>query len=459
MGDDLKQARANRPQGVARRSLAKLGATIAVSWRRLRTRQLTLEDRNIRMLYLDTACGGMVSAGVYTFLPVFLVRLGASSLLVSLLTSLPAILMAALVVPAGWFVERQQDLVRFTTRDRVLHRLFFFLVPLVPFLFRKHVAEALVVLWALKSIPEAFIELSWTAVMAEIAPVHRRPSVNGNRWALKSVASAVLVAAFGQLLGRMAFPVNYQVVFFISSLGAAASVYVSSRTRLPSRGLSSAEDSAAAAPQASTRPGTTGRQSLGRRLREYVGPFFQTPEFLRYLLATFVLRFGMHLPAALYSIYWVRYLDASDAQIGWQATAAHLALIVGYLAWGRIATRQGHSRVLAACTIGMGLYPLFTGLISAPLWLPLVALAYGFSLTGIRIAFLDTLLQVCPVDRRPSFVALDFLWSQLTLFLAPLIGSVLADWLGVRTVFFVASSIHLLAFFLVRLFRVGADEK
>ncbi len=33
-------------------------------------------------------------------------------------------------------------------------------------------------------------------------------------------------------------------------------------------------------------------------------------------LTTFVLRFGLNLPAALYSIYWIRRLDASDLWIG-----------------------------------------------------------------------------------------------------------------------------------------------
>jgi MFS family permease len=291
--------------------------------------------------------------------------------------------------------------------------------------------------------------------MAEIAPAHRRPTVNGFRWALMSVVSATLVVAFGYLLERMAFPINYQSVFFVSFLGAAASILVFSRIRLRPCGRSSEGEGGDEPPLACERPGDTGKRSLARKLREYVGPFLQTPAFVRYLLAAFVLRLGMHLPAALYSIYWVRNLDASDAQIGWQATAADLARIFGFLIWGRIATRRGHSSVLALCTIGVGAYPLFTGLISTPLWLPLAATVYGFSLPGIRIAFLDTLLQVCPVDRRPSFVAANFLLSQFTLFLAPLVGSLLVGWFDIRVVLFVASGIHLLAFLLFRLLRVG----
>ena len=36
----------------------------------------TVEERNIWLLTVDTAWGGLANAGVGTFLPVFLVRLG-----------------------------------------------------------------------------------------------------------------------------------------------------------------------------------------------------------------------------------------------------------------------------------------------------------------------------------------------------------------------------------------------
>ena len=47
-------------------------------------------------------------------------------------------------------------------------------------------------------------------------------------------------------------------------------------------------------------------------------------------MTTSVLRLGLNLCTALYSIYWIRHLDASDLWISYQATANKLALIVGY---------------------------------------------------------------------------------------------------------------------------------
>jgi hypothetical protein len=59
-------------------NLSAAAKTLISRWRR-RPRQLSLEDRNIRYFYIDTACLGLISGGIITFLPVFIVRLGASS--------------------------------------------------------------------------------------------------------------------------------------------------------------------------------------------------------------------------------------------------------------------------------------------------------------------------------------------------------------------------------------------
>jgi len=424
-------------------------------WRQWRGDQLSLDDRNILHFTLDTAIQGVMMGGISTYISVFVVRLGASSLLVSLLTSLPAILMALLSVPAGIWVERQADPIRITNKGRILHRGAFLLVALLPFFAGRYLAEAVVAVWALNAIPAAVINLSWMAVVAQIIPPHRRPGVNGMRWALLSVVTAVSVAVFGTLLERVSFPVNYQIVFAISFMSGLGSMYFFNLLDLPEGGV---------------RPTLQGEQpaapsgtSLYRvpvameRLRVYTRSLVETPVFVRYLATTAVLRLALNLPVALYSIYWIRHLDASDQWIGWRATASSLALIVGYYLWGRVASRKGHHLVLIACTVGTGLYPVLTAFVTDQVWLPPVAVIYGFFVTGIDISIFDTLLHVCPPERRASYIALNTLLANLVIFLAPLLGSLLDRWLDIRLVFLIAGGVHVLAALLVRLLHVAAD--
>jgi MFS family permease len=126
--------------------------------------------------------------------------------------------------------------------------------------------------------------------------------------------------------------------------------------------------------------------------------------------------------------------------------------------WGRVATRRGHHLVLLICALGVGLYPVLTGLAPSQFWLPAVALVQGFFVTGIDLAFFDTLLHICPRKERPRFVAVNSVFVYLALSLAPLVGSALADWLGIRVAFYVAGALHLVAAALFLIFRVGEEE-
>ena len=152
-----------------------------------------------------------------------------------------------------------------------------------------------------------------------------------------------------------------------------------------------------------------------------------------------MLRIAINLPAALYTIYWIRSLNATDLWIGWQATTGKLALIVGYFFWPRIIDRKGHNLLLVICSAGLGLYPVLTGLVQGQEWLPLVSIIQGFFVTGIDLSFFDTLLSVCPPDRRPSFIAANTFLASLIIFLAPLMGSFLSDVIDIRGVFFVSA--------------------
>ncbi|MDZ4719766.1 MAG: hypothetical protein SH847_15050, partial [Roseiflexaceae bacterium] len=78
----------------------------------------TLQHRNMRSVLIDGIGVGVVS-GAAAYLSVFLVRLGASPLLVGLLTSLPALTGMLLAIPLGRFLERQRNMVPWYSRARV----------------------------------------------------------------------------------------------------------------------------------------------------------------------------------------------------------------------------------------------------------------------------------------------------------------------------------------------------
>ncbi len=148
----------------------------------------SLENQNILYFTADTVVQGVMMGGIFSFISVFLVRLGATNLQNSLLTSLPAIVMALASIPCGQFVQKQRNLVRFTTFVRVFHRGSILLVALLPFFTQRYVIEIIIIIWTIKAIANALLESSWMAVVAEVIPPSGglKLTAPGGRWSVWS---------------------------------------------------------------------------------------------------------------------------------------------------------------------------------------------------------------------------------------------------------------------------------
>jgi MFS family permease len=419
----------------------------ATRWFRSRlSAPATLEDRNIRLIFVDTAWNGVVTAGVGTFLSVFMAREGASSLLISMLTALPALLAVVISLPASAWVERQHDHVRTTTWARIWFRGIYFVPAILPFFVRgEPMLVMIVVFWCIQAIPLAFTVPAWTSVMGATISPRRRAAVNGGRWALVSVITAISVAVFGKLLDMewLPSPLNYQVVFFFSGVAAFLSIGMFARIKMPV--------------DYATTPQT--RLSLREQAANLIAPMIHTPAFIKYLSATFFVRLGIATPVALYSIFWVRHLGASDTVIGLRTTVGQAALVAGYYLFGRIASRRGHRKVLLFSSIGLALYPAVTAVTPNQFWLLPAALLWGFFAGGINISFFEGLLGTTPPERRPSFAALNAAFANLAVFVGPILGSALLEWFDIQFAFFAASALHLVGAVLCWRLGVGKTEE
>jgi hypothetical protein len=129
--------------------------------------------RNIRNLVLQTALAGVVNGGIGTFLAVYLTRLGASPLALSLLTALPALLTIAVALPAGAIAARYTQPVRQSTRHFLLIRLCYLLVAAAAFLPAEAAIWTVVVIWTLTAIPGAIANTAWMDVFALPRPFRR----------------------------------------------------------------------------------------------------------------------------------------------------------------------------------------------------------------------------------------------------------------------------------------------
>lgn len=401
-----------------------------------RLRSQNVEARNIRNLVLQTALLGIVNGGVISFIPVYLARSGASSVEVGLITSLPAILTMFLAIPSGVYVQRHKSLVSLSSWSLLFSYLTYLILTLLPFLTAvvpsatRTIIWATVVIWGLSAIPGGLAINAWTSVLAQAIPPRRRPAINGLRLSILGLISAASVAAFGRVLDALPFPYNYQIVFASSFVAGLVSVYFFSRVRLP-------KSTGAVQAQLNGKP-------LLLRLKGFITTFTENKDFLRFSASALVYRWGLFTPIALYSIYWVNHLHATDTMIGLRSTIEQLTLAAAFYLWGRVATAKGFRLVLIISSGGYALYPIFTGVVPTMVWLLPVSIVAGLFAGGINISFFEAFLKACPEDQRPNFIAMNSLLSNLAAFLAPLTGAAISNAFGIQTAFFVGGGFLIL---------------
>jgi len=387
-------------------------------------------ERNIWHLYQDILWIGL-SGAASTFTSVYAIRLGASDQLIGLLSSLPSLLVILLRLPAAELVERTGDRVRLIAGSLLATRAFYLVLALLPFLRLSHEAAVFVALVILMGLPAVIANAGWDALFADVVPERDRAVVVSMRSSLASFMAVVIVLLGGKWLDWAPFPWNYQGIFLLAFIGGMVSTYHVSRIEAPP-------------------PAPVPKAQRGLSWREIQGVFAGNPAFTALVVATSVYQFAMSLPSPLYNIYFVRYLQATDAWIGLRSTIASAVPILAYRFWPRLVRRWGDRAVLVLCIPMTVVLPLGTGLFESLTPQLFVVAWLGLFGPAVNLTRYNILLRVSPADNRPTAIGVYAIVANLAAFVAPLIGVQLMGLIGIRYVFFLAAAMRLAGALLFR---------
>ena len=389
-----------------------------------------IQRRNFLNVQIDAIGVGIASAAS-PFLPVFLARLGATNFQVGLLTAMPAFTGLFLALLAGRLLQRQRRVVPWFSAARLMVLSSYALTGVVPFFVpREYQVNAVLAIWALATFPQVLLNVAFSVVMNAVAGPRHRYDLLSRRWSTLGFTQAVMVALVGQTLDRLGFPFNYQVVFLGLSLGGLVSFYYSSHIVLPD-----------AEPPAST-PG----ESVRERVRGFFALIRSQPAFVSFMLKRFVYFSGMALAVPLFPLYYVRQVQASDAWIGAINMTQTAIMLIGYLLWSRQSRERGGRFVLLWTTFGLSFYPIVTALTPSVEWLVLYAALAGIFQAGLDLVFFDELMKTFPARYSATFVAVAQSLQYLSTVASPLVGTLLADYIGLSGALIVSGALRLLGF-------------
>ncbi len=389
------------------------------------------QARNYRLVQVDSVFMGLVTVAG-TFLPVFLVRLGATGTEVGLLTSIPALTAFLLAIPSGRWLQRRRNIVPWYSRLRLVAWLSYGTMALVALLMPREMAvPAILVVWAVASLPSTAGLVAFPIVMDGAAGPQGRFDLLGRRWAIAGVATTIAVVGAGQALGLVAFPTNFELLLIGCSLAGIGSFAVSRRIVIPDQV-----------------PAPTGASGLGLRdrMRAFLAVIRGNATFLDFELRAFVYTAGVGLATPLLPLLYVNEVHASNGWIGIIGAAQSVGAVGGYLVARRITRRRSGSAVLLPSMLVAALVPATMALLSSLPVLPVVALVGGIALAGTQLAMFNELMSRVPREQGVTFSSVDQTLQNIALIVAPSAGGVLAITIGVRYGLVVAALVALVGF-------------
>jgi len=410
-----------------------------------------VQRKNFINVQIDAVGIGLANAAA-PFLPVFLTHLGASNFQVGLLTSMPALTGLVFALLVGRFLQTRRNVVPWFSAARLMVVSAYALTGLVGFIVpQEYLVPAVLAIWALATLPQTVVAVAFSVVMNAVAGPTLRYDLMSRRWSVLGFTTAVTVALVGQLLDRINFPLNYQVVFLGLSIGGLISFYFSRQLVLP---------------DVEPTPITSGG-SLRVRVREYLSLLLAEKDFVRFSILRFVYLFAVTLATPIFPLYYVREVQASNSWIGVINTTQTAILLVGYFIWTQSTRRRGSRFVLLATTLGMSFIPALIGSTLNVYLITIYAGLAGIFQAGLDLVFFDELMKTVPPQYSATFVSLAQSMQYLSGIVSPLVGTALAGWIGLGGALLVSAGLRLVGFALfalvqgttgVKIFKVGSKS-
>jgi MFS family permease len=391
---------------------------------------------NLRQLYWDVLWFGILAGSTLAFQSVYAVRLGATGLQIGLISAGPAVIGLMFTLPAGRWIEGK-SLIKVSFQSSLWQRLGFLVLVALPWIFPAPEGQVWGLIWTtlVMSVAGTVLAISFNAMFAEVLPPQWRAHAVGRRNIILAISITLTTILSGQILDRVIFPRNYQIVFLVGALGALLSSYHLGRIRKLEQTVEIAD-----LPLEKTDAGTHASKRISLvRFDLLIGPF---GIFMLSYLAFYAFQY---FPIPLFPIAYVDKLHMTDGMIGVGTAIFYGAMMAASFRLSYVSTRYGHRRVLLVSAALFPIFPFLLAIATGPTLYFLACLIGGAVNAMLSGAVLNRLIERTPPGDRPAHMTLHNLALNLGILAGSLLGPLFAGLVGLQPSLFIAAGLRLLA--------------
>lgn len=364
----------------------------------------SVEEANFHYFVLDIAWFGIAFVSTSRFLSVYAIRIGASPAELSLLVSLPGIVLLAASSLSIYWRNRYPDTRHAQQLPGLGFRLIFLLPAFTPLFPKDWQPWWLILSVTLPAIPQGIAAVLFMALMRESVPSSRMTALFSRRITAVNCTLALGSLAYGFWLEKAPFPQNYQIMFLIAFVASLVSLWYVNRVR----------------------PQTAPTHDVRAAVRGMVSPW-RNPRFQKVLVITGLSYIAFFSVMALNPLRLVKELGASEGHIAAYSLIELIAAAVGAYFARKVADHWG-----SLSTVGMAMACTAIGTLVVA-FAPFLLLAmFSAVLIGAGWAAADMALQSYFSLNTPKEDATRYSTAYLqivsvAIFVGPLIGSALAS--------------------------------
>lgn len=340
---------------------------------------------------------------VQQYVPVLVTRLGASPLLLGLLTSGGAIMLVLASSLGPFWLQRVPHWRPAMVIPVLGYRSMLLVVPLL-LLLPAGQAEAIVLAVVLLNFTAGLTFYTFASFLPRMTWPDRLARLVSIRWTMLGLGMALFTILLAALLDAFHIPLNYAIVCAIALAISMIGIWCMMQAR----------------PEPLTQGGKGKPRAKVREILSH-GPA------RNYLLVTLLAQIALNAPGPLVTLQMVRVLGATNVEFGWYLAIFWISLAAFGLLVPALVDRFGNTKVFAAGCIGLGVQMVILAL--APT-LPVTWIAGfvgGITSVMFQVTGFGLVVKSAPPEKYEGFVGVYQTVVNFSVFIGPLLMTAMID--------------------------------